>query len=63
MFQMNDYDIDVKEFQINTVRKNLEILHRCDNWLQLTFLESLSIKGLNPELNDGFKGTKEPQLY
>ena len=63
MFQIDDHDIDVKEFQINTVRDNLEILHRCDNWSQLTFLESLTIKEFKPKLNDGFKGTKEPQLY
>ena len=63
IFEIDGHKIDTKEFQITTVRDNLEILHHCDNWIQLCFLESLTIKDLKPELNDGKKATKEPQLY
>ena len=63
LFEIDGHQIDVKEFQVNTVRTNTEILHYCDNWNQLCFLESLTIKELNPVLNSGMKATKEPQLY
>ena len=63
MFKINEYEIDIKEFQINAVRENSKILHQCDNWLQLCFLESLYINEYRPSLNDGIKATREPQLY
>ena len=63
MFEIDGHVTDVREFQINMVRQNTEILHHCDNWSQLCFLESLTIKDSNPDLNAGMKATKEPQLY
>ena len=63
VFEINGPKIDTKEFQINTARANIDILHHCDNWNQLCFLESLAIKELKPELNDGINATKEPQLF
>ena len=63
MFSLNEHEVDLKEFHMNTVRSNTKILHQCDNWLQLSFLESLSINDHQPKLNDGIKATKEPQLF
>ena len=63
MFRTNNFEVDTKEFQINTVRNHLTVLHNSDNWLTLAFLESLTIKELNPQLNDGIKATKAPQLF
>ena len=63
MFKINECEIDIKEFQINTVRENSQILHQSDNWLQLCFLESLYIKEYRPSLNDGIKATKALQLH
>ena len=63
MFELDEQKIDIKEFQVNVVRENTKILHYCDNWSQLCFIESLTIKESNPDLNAGMKATKEPQLY
>ena len=56
MFEIVEHKIYSKQFQINTVCDNSE---NCDNWIQLSFLESLTIKELEPELNAGMKATKE----
>ena len=58
MFEIGEHKIDIKVFQINTVPGNSETLHHCDNWIKLCFLESLTMKELKPELNDGMKATK-----
>ena len=58
-----DKDVDVPTFQTNSVRENTKILHQCDNWLQLNFIESLCINEHRPALNDGLKAAKEPQLF
>ena len=44
MFQLDNFGINEKEFQINTVRDNLTVLHRSNNWLTLSFMEALAIK-------------------
>ena len=44
VFQIGGYEIDPAQFQINYVRENTEIITRSENWLKLSFLESLAIK-------------------
>ena len=44
MFQTEGLEIDKINFQINCVRENTEVINRSDNWLKLSFLESLAIK-------------------
>ena len=63
MLNLFQETVDTKEYHINTVRNNTRVLHQCGNWLQLSFLESLSINEHQPKLNDGIKATKEPQLF
>ena len=63
IFQMDGYQIDERQFQINCVRDNIEIIHRSDNWLKLSFLESLAIKDHKPELNGGLKSCKDLSLF
>ena len=55
--------IDSASFPTNYVRENTEIIVRSDNWLKLSFLESLAIKEQKPELNRGLKSCKELQLF
>ena len=43
VFQMDGLEIDRMKFQVNCVRENTEIINRSDNWLKLSFLESLAI--------------------
>ena len=52
-----------KAFQITTVQTNTTVLCTNNNWLTLAFLESLYIKELNPELNEGIKAAKKLQLF
>ena len=63
MFQTDDHHIDKMQFQINCVRENTKIIRRSDNWLKLSFLESLAIKELKPELNKGLKSCKDLSLF
>ena len=63
VFQIDGHRIDPAQFQINCVRENTEIIARSDNWLKLSFLESLAIKEQKPELNRGLKSCKELQLF
>ena len=58
VFQMDGLEIDRMKFQVNCVRENTEIINRSDNWLKLSFLESLAIKEQKPELNRGLKFEK-----
>ena len=62
-FQTDGHQIDKMRFQINCVRENTEIIRRSDNWLKLSFLESLAIKELEPELNRGLKSCKDLSLF
>ena len=59
----SDNDEARKTFQINTIRNNTIVLCSNNNWLTLAFLESLSIKELNPELNEGIKAAKKLYLF
>ena len=63
IFQMDGYEIDEMQFQINCVRENTKIIQRSDNWLKLSFLESLAIKEHKPELNRGLKSCKDLSLF
>ena len=63
IFQTGGQDIDRMQFQINCVRQNTEIINRSDNWLKLSFLESLAIKERKPELNRGLKSCKDLALF
>ena len=63
IFQLEGDEIDRMQFQINCVRENTEILNRSDNWLTLSFLESLAIKEWQPELNQGLKSCKNLALF
>ena len=63
MFAIDGEDVDLRSFQINSVRENTKILKKADNWLKLAFLESLAIKGHDPELNKGLKSCKELALF
>ena len=55
--------IDTMNLQINAVQDNTEIIRRSNNWLKLTFLESLCIKEYTPELNSGVKSFKDLSLF
>ena len=63
MFAIDGEDVDLRSFQINSVRENTKILKKADNWLKLAFLESLAIKEHDPELNKGLKSCKELALF
>ena len=63
VFQIGGHEIDRMQFQINCVRNNVEVINRSDNWLKLSFLESLAIKEQEPELNRGLKSCKELSLF
>ena len=43
--------------------KNVEILDKIHKWGQLQSLEAYYIKTLAPEINFGFKASKELQLF
>ncbi len=62
MFQLDGQEVDTMQFQINCVQENTEVIKRSDNWLKLSFLESLAIKEQKPELNQGLKSCKDLQL-
>ena len=55
--------LNVKEFHTNSVRDNINILAKTDNWNTLLFLESLYIKDQDPQLNTGLKATKQLKLF
>ena len=63
MLCINGGEIDAMRLQINTVRDNTEIIRRSNNWLNLAFLESLSIKEEQPELNSGIRSCKDLNLF
>ena len=63
MFQYGGEEIDKREFQINSVRENIKILRKCDNWSKLAFLESLAIKEHKTVLNTGIKSGKQLSLF
>ena len=63
MFEVTNGAIRDRDFQINTVRQNIKVLHKTDNWLKLAYLESLAIKEHNPELNKRIKACKELRLF
>ena len=63
MFQTGGLEIDKMNFQVSCVRENTEVINRSDNWLKLSFLESLAIKEWKPELNCGLKSCKELALF
>ena len=63
VFQMDRQEVDTMQFQINCVRENTEVINRSDNWLKLSFLESLAIKEQKPELNRGLKSCKDLKLF
>ena len=53
----------LKEFHMNTVRDNVCILAKTNNWQTLLILEALHIKEHRPQLNTGLKATKQLQLF
>ena len=59
----SDNDEARKAFQISTIRNNITVLCSNNNRLTLDFLESLLIKELNPELNEGIKAAKKLHLF
>ena len=63
MLRIDGGEIDAMRLQINTVRDNTEIIRRSNNWLNLAFLESLSIKEEQPELNSGIRSCKDLNLF
>ena len=63
LFAIDGEDVDLRSFQINSVRENTKILKRADNWLKLAFLESIAIKEHDPELNKGLKSCKDLALF
>ena len=63
VFQSGGLEIDKMQFQINCVRENTKIINRSDNWLKLSFLESLAIKEWKPSLNRGLKSCKDLSLF
>ena len=58
-----DANLDIKEFQTNSVRDNINILAKTDNWNTLLYLESLYIKDQIPKINTGLKASKQLQLF
>ena len=63
IFQTGGLELDQVNFQISCVRENTEVINRSDNWLKLSFLESLAIKEWKPELNRGLKSCKDLSLF
>ena len=63
LFKIDDHKIDETEFRINCVRENTKVIGRSDDWLKLSFLESIKIKELKPELNRGLKSCKDLSLF
>ena len=63
MLRIDGGEIDAMRLQINTVRDNTKIIRRSNNWLNLVFLESLSIKEEQPELNSGIRSCKDLNLF
>ena len=47
----------------SAILRNTPIIDKNSNWTQLSFLESLYIKRLNPALNAGIKATKEQNFF
>ena len=47
----------------NNFLNNCHIIDGNNNWSQLSFLEALYIKILEPEINDGLKVSKELDLF
>ena len=47
----------------NNFLNNYHIIYKNNNWSQLSFLEALYIKILEPEINDGLKVSKELDLF
>ena len=58
-----DYDLDIRNFLINTVKTNIKVLDRAAHWDILLIKEGLYIKNLNPTLNNGFQYTYQPHLF
>ena len=63
LFQTDNFEVDIMQFQVNAVRDNTKIIRKAKNWLQLAFLESLAIKEYKPELNKGIRSCKELALF
>ena len=63
IFQTGGLELDQVNFQISCVRENTEVINKSDNWLKLSFLESLAIKEWKPELNRGLKSCKDLTLF
>ena len=63
LYGLNTNDTNEREFKINTVKDNMAIIGRNNNWLTLAYLEAIMIKENNPELNRGLKAAKELQLF
>ena len=53
----------LREFSIESVRKNVEIIDYDTNWNYLLYKEALHIERLNPSLNSGFKASRALNLF
>ena len=63
LFRIEGVEVDLMQFNVNAVRKNIKIVQKSDNWLKLAFLESLAIKEFKPELNTGIRSCKDLALF
>ena len=53
----------LREFSINTVRRNIKILDTDRNWNVLLYKEALYIKRIKPSLNAGLKASRKLNLF
>ena len=47
-FRIEGVEVDLMQFNVNAVRKNIKIIQKSDKWLKTAFLESLAVKKFKP---------------
>ena len=62
-FRIEGVKVDLMQFNVNEVRKNIKIVQKSDNWLKLAFLESLAIKEFKLELHTRIRSCKDLALF
>ena len=59
----NTFDIPSKDFMLNSILDNYEIIGHNQNWSQFLFLEAYCIKTFDPCINQGLKASRELVLF
>ena len=68
MMQLPNMDNSVvlvnrKEHILNAVMNNFLVVHFCNKWSQLLFLEAYYIKTFQPKIIEGLKASRELVLF